>query len=344
MKKNDEAVELAGRINKFLTDYVPKHLSSSKNTLKNYNLALGLYLDFLEDELGIDERSFKIDHFDVEIINKWLEWLQEKRNCTGQTCNVRLGSLRSFLKYLYISDKKYMYIYTRSKLAERKATAQIPVTGLTRDSIKALFGTQNLSSKIGRRNFLFMIMMYGTAARLDELLSLKLENLHLDISSPYVTYTGKGDRIRSLFLLPEIVVHLKKYIREEFGENPDQNSYLFHSRSKGYHHKMSEQAIEKMMRQASIKARIIDPSIPENFHPHQLRHSKATHWIEDGMNIMQVSALLGHAQLETTMVYINESDIAKKEALQTLEDELDQNVKPLWKNSDGSLRSLCKLR
>ena len=59
---------------------------------------------------------------------------------------------------------------------------------------------------------------------------------------------------------------------------------------------------------------------------------------------MQVSALLGHAQLETTMVYINESDIAKKEALQTLEDESDQNVKPLWKNSDGSLRSLCKLR
>lgn len=73
-------------------------------------------------------------------------------------------------------------------------------------------------------------------------------------------------------------------------------------------------------------------------------NAKASHWLEDGLNIVQISYLLGHAQLQTTMVYLDISLEQKKEALATLEDEKDKNVKAKWKRSGNSLSAFCGLK
>jgi integrase len=74
-----------------------------------------------------------------------------------------------------------------------------------------------------------------------------------------------------------------------------------------------------------------------DFHAHQLRHAKASHWLEDGMNIVQISFLLGHQQLQTTMVYIDITLEQELKALSTLEDENDKNVSKKWKSMKGGL-------
>ena len=78
-------------------------------------------------------------------------------------------------------------------------------------------------------------------------------------------------------------------------------------------------------------------------HAHQFRHAKASHWIEDGINVVQVSFLLGHEQLETTMRYLDITTEEKAKALATLESELQKSTPKKWKNSDGTLKDFCGL-
>lgn len=77
--------------------------------------------------------------------------------------------------------------------------------------------------------------------------------------------------------------------------------------------------------------------------PH-FRHAKASHWLEDGINVVQVSFLLGHEQLETTMRYLDISTEDKIKALATLEDETQKTVPRKWKNKNGTLTNFCGLQ
>ena len=84
--------------------------------------------------------------------------------------------------------------------------------------------------------------------------------------------------------------------------------------------------------------------VPLDLHAHQLRHAKASHWLEDGMNIVQISFLLGHEQLQTTMVYLDITIEQELKALATLEDENDKKVPRKWKNAKGGLAEFCGVK
>jgi site-specific recombinase XerD len=98
-----------------------------------------------------------------------------------------------------------------------------------------------------------------------------------------------------------------------------------------------------MLKKHAVCAHEICNEVPNDLHAHQIRHAKASHWLEDGMNIVQISLLLGHEHLQTTMVYLDITNDVKATALATLEDETSQKVTPKWKNADGSLLNLCGL-
>ena len=91
----------------------------------------------------------------------------------------------------------------------------------------------------------------------------------------------------------------------------------------------------------ALIAHEICKDVPLNLHAHQFRHAKASHWLEDGMNILQISFLLGHEQLQTTMIYMDITTEDEVQALATLEDENDKKVSPKWKKADGSLMDFC---
>ena len=84
--------------------------------------------------------------------------------------------------------------------------------------------------------------------------------------------------------------------------------------------------------------------VPLGLHAHQFRHAKASHWLEDGMNIVQISFLLGHAHIETTMVYLDITTEEERKAMATLEDENDANVPKKWRSGNNGLSSFCGLR
>ena len=108
--------------------------------------------------------------------------------------------------------------------------------------------------------------------------------------------------------------------------------------------KLSQSAVRKMMKKYATACYEKCEDVPLDLHAHQFRHAKASHWLEDGMNIAQISFLLGHSQLETTMIYLDITTEQEAAALATLEDESDRNAVPKWNPDTDSLSAICGLR
>lgn len=343
-KQKQEAVELARYIHIFLHEYAPVHLTSSRHTLKSYQTALFLFITFLECEKGVQSISLKPDCFCRVNIEQWIGWLMNTRTCSSGTANNRLASLRTFLKYLGSRNPSYLYLYQEALVIPRKKGIRKKICGLPREAVQILLKAPDISAKTGHRDLAFMILLYSTAARIDEILDMKVGQLHLAGKKPYANVIGKGNKMRTLYLLPKTVAHIEKYLHEFHSEPPEQEAYLFYSRNTGIYGKMSQPAVDKFLKKYARKCHECCPDIPLNLHAHLLRHSKASHWLEDGMNIAQISFLLGHENLQTTMIYLDISTENLSDALATLEEEKDKEIVPKWKNADGSLIDFCRLR
>jgi len=342
MKTGNEASILARHISTFLNDYVPSQKSESANTLKAYQDSIGLYLQFL-DEKGTTPRNLDAGCFGRDRIEEWLGWLRTERNNQPDTRNNRLASIRTFLKYLGHKEARFLYLYQEATEIERFKTLKKKVEGLSRPAVKALLDIPDQTTRMGRRDLVLILLVYSTAARIDEILSMKVSQLHLETAKPYASIIGKGNKVRTLYLLPRAVAHLKKYLLEFHGQNPVPEAYVFYSRNTGIYGKLTAAAADKMLKKHAKKAHETCTDVPLKLHAHQLRHAKASHWLEDGMNIVQISFLLGHEQLQTSMVYLDITTEDEAKALATLEGDEDSKVERKWKKSDGSLCEFCGL-
>ncbi len=340
-KAKNEAAIIAGYIHSFLYKYVPVQKTHSSHTLKSYSSALTLYIGFLEIEKGITPEKLCGECFSRPIIEEWMAWLEGMRGCSPQTCNNRLASLRAFLKYLGASDIGYLIISHEASEIPRRKTIRNKVDGLSRDAVKALFSAPDPDSRTGLRDLAFMLLLYGTAARLDEIVSLKNKDLCLCGEKSHATIIGKGGKVRTLYILPKAAAYLEKYRNVFHGGLPNPDRYVFFSRNHGGMQKMTQPAIGKMLKKHAATAHEVCADVPVRLHAHQFRHARASHWLEDGMNIVQISFLLGHEQLQTTMVYLDITTEQERAALATLEDECDKEIKPKWKGKSDTLASFC---
>lgn len=342
MKSGNESVFLAKSFSQFINSYAPDHLTESESTLKSYTSTLNKYLGFLEDQKGYSAKTLCRNYFERPLIEEWLRYMRNDEHLSAETCNVRLGGLRTFLKYLGQKDIEYKYLYLDAMDIPLKKTLKKKVDGLSKDAVKAIMAEPDQSARTGRRDLVFMMVAYGTAARMSEILSIKLKHIHLDCAKPYITVIGKGKKTRTLYILPKLVSHLRRYIKEVHGESNNEDSYLFYSRNGNHKAQLSSKAIEKRLHMYAERAHQKCNDVPLNLHAHQFRHARATHWLEEGINIVEISVLLGHEQLATTMKYLDISTEDQMRGLATMDDENTASVSRKWKKADGSLKSLLK--
>lgn len=342
MKSGNEARLIAKAVSEFIHTYAPNHLTESKDTLKSYNSTLNKYLEFLEDQKGYSVQTLEKKCFERPIVEEWLRYMRNEEKLSPETCNVRLGGFRTFLKYLSTKDLKYKYLYLDAMDIPLKKTGKKKVEGITKEAVKAIMAEPNQSTLTGKRDLVFMMIAYGTGARMSEILNIRLEHIHLEEEKPSITVIGKGNKLRTLYILPKLVAHLRRYIKEAHGENPDPNDYLFCSRNGSRKDKLSSKAIERRLHMYAERAHQKCEDVPLSLHAHQFRHARATHWLEQGINIVEISVLLGHEQLATTMKYLDISTEDQAKALATLDDENSKSVNKKWKKKRASLKSLLK--
>lgn len=338
MKNNSEAIEFARIYHKWI-DY--STIASSLHTVRTYEFSFKLYIEFLEERKKIRTSSFCMtDNFSVDTMKEWLAWLSETRSCKSQSCNARFAAIRSFLKYAGEANIKYRHLYLEACCIPRLKESKRQVEAISKEAMKVLLQMPNPSSTTGFRDVVLFSFLYGTAARIDEVLSLKLKSLHLDSDRAYAVIVGKGDKMRTLFIQKILANNIRLYIRKFHGEIPNPNSYLFFSRVGGPESKLTQPAVNKRLKQYAKAANAICKDVPLDMHTHVFRHSCATHWLEDGMNIVQVSKLLGHASIATTMAYLSITIDMKTKAVMQLEDEQTRKLPKQWKNLDGKLSAL----
>jgi len=339
-----EAHQLAKYIHDWICVHATSIQSNSLHTVRGYKISLSLFVYFLEKEKNINPSSLVGECFSRKYIEEWILWLKNKRNCSGETCNIRLAAIRAFLKYLAEKDISYLSLYQSITLIPRQKVIHKKVTGMSKEAVKILMSIPNVSTKTGQRDLVLFIVLYCTAARIDEILSMKISQLHLDANKPYITVIGKGRKIRTLYILPKAVAHLKKYIKDFHAKEPNPDAYVFYSRIKGVFGKMTPESVNQQLKKYASVAHRICSDVPVDLHAHQIRHAKASHWLEDGMNIVQISFLLGHANLQTTMVYLDITTEQESKALATLEDENKQNIPKKWKTKSDSLASFLGIK
>ena len=269
MKKSEkEAVAIAKHIRGFLNDY--ETFRKSEHTIRSHEMALSLYIAFLESK-GVGSEKLNYDCFNSDMIVEWMKWMRKERGCSPETCNNRLAGVRKFLGYLGHREMAALQVSHEASHIERMKTTKKKVSGMSRDAIAALMAASDTSTSAGRRDQALIVTMYGTAARLDEMLSLKVGQLHLTGISPHVVFIGKGQKIRTLSLEPKAVEYLKRYLREFYGDNPDSGAYVFYSRNGGYHAKMSQPAVSSRLKSLAAVAHASCPDVPLDIHAHQFR-------------------------------------------------------------------------
>lgn len=319
------------------TAYVPSVKTTSAHTLRSYKLSLSLFLRYLQSERGITSFTLTPECFSVEVLTQWLTWLKKERHVSATTCNIRMAAIKNLTKYISGQMPEYAYIYMAvSELIKPLRKVKRIVHAMTRDAVKAIFAVPDTTTKIGLRDLTLMMLSYGVAARLNEVLSLTVKDVILDnVKDPYVILCGKGGGFRSIYLHDDLVEWLRLYLRIFHGDRPNKDSLLFYSPCKGCMGKLTQPAIAKRLRLYAAKAHEVCPDVPLNLHSHLWRHSMATHWREDNINIVEIKELLGHRNLSTTMIYEDVTEKQKKKAIDTLEDTFTKSQDKKWEKPEN---------
>jgi len=123
MKKiTNEAYQLAKYMHDWICVHAPSIQSNSSHTIRGYSITLSLFVDFLEKEKKINPSSLIGECFSREYIEEWILWLKNKRNCSAETYNIRLASIRAFVKYLAEKNVSYLYMYQSVMMIPRQKT------------------------------------------------------------------------------------------------------------------------------------------------------------------------------------------------------------------------------
>ena len=337
MKKkiSPQAMQIAGYLHDWLEHHVPSIKACSQHTKRNYHVSLTLYAEFLRTAKGITPETLDSDCFCIKRIEEWIVWLKNARNCSPATCNVRLSAIRAFLKYMSDRDISFVSVFLQAENVPNEKTFKRKVVGLSKQAVDTLLSVPNQRTTIGFRDYTLMLLLYSTAVRINELLTLKIGNIVLNCAKPHITVVGKGRKKRPIPLLAKPIQYLQKYLAEHHPNSDDAEAVLFCSKSKGVYAPMSAENVNKMLKRYAKKAHEKCGDVPLDIHAHQFRHAKASHWLENGMNIAQISFLLGHENIQTTMVYLDITTEQEEKALETLENETQRRVEKKWKTVAG---------
>lgn len=189
-----------------------------------------------------------------------------------------------------------------------------------------------------------MILLYDSAVRIDEILSLKKQDVCLDSDAPFIHVLGKGQKERVIALTERTCHHLQQYLSVYHPKNGPNTEFLFYTVIKGNIAKMSAANVERFLKKYAQQVRDVYPGIPDCVHPHMFRRTRATGLYRDGVDLAIVSRFLGHAQLETTRIYATPSVEMMRQAIENISANTDSE-QPIWNtDADKAMAQLCGIR
>ena len=332
----------------FLMVYLGDQKAVSPNTIKSYRESLNLLLNYICEKNRINLGKLSFEHFSREAVEGFLDYLEKIRQSSVSTRNHRLACIRSFIKYAGTRDVGLQaYVNELNSIPLKKETKSAFLPYFSEAALKTILEQPDTRKKKNLRDLFFMILMYDTGARNQELLDLRLKDIHFEGKSPYVIITGKGGKTRLVPVMPKTVEHFKKYVAV-FHPGHISGDHLFYIERNKKRYAMSPDNTERFIRKYAIAAHSINPEVPISLHPHMFRHSRSMHLYRSGMPLVLLAEWLGHAQITTTLIYANADTEMKRKAIEKATSKLNpllsgETACLEWEDDEALIRRLYGL-
>lgn len=286
--------------------------SNSTSTTDATKSLLRRYIAYLRLEKGMSPNTIEAY---IDDINKLIDFLAQDNLAWHEVTHLRLhdfvctlqdigitprsqarilSGIKSFFRFLlqegYISDNP-------TTLIDQPQLGQHLPEVLTLQEVNSMIASVDLTAAEGQRNRTILEVLYSCGLRVSELVNLKLSQLFLD--DEYISIEGKGNKQRLVPISPQAIYEIQQYLpqRARLDIKPDEEDYLFLNR-RGKH--LSRIMVFYIVRDACLRC-----DIKKTISPHTLRHSFATHMLENGANLRAIQQMLGHESITTTEVYVH---------------------------------------
>ncbi len=258
----------------------------SENSIKSYISDLVEYIDFLVKNYMLNDP----DKITKQHIRNFIGRLKRKHN-TPSSISRKMSAIRSFHKYMML--EKLVFTNVTEGISLPKKQKKLPQI-LSVEEVDALMIAADGDEPLELRNRAMLELLYGSGLRITELIQIKLGDLHLNMG--FLNILGKGNKERIVPLGEEGRYSLRRYLdkgRPILKKVPGDIVFV-NSRGSS----ISRVGFYKTLKKLAIKA-----GITKDVSPHTLRHSFASHLLENGVNLRMVQELLGHEDISTTQIY-----------------------------------------
>lgn len=336
MKPTDFAEYLTA----FLSTYLTSQKNVSKNTIYSYRDTFKLLLRYCQDVKQIPAERLTLAKFTADLITGFLDWLESERKCSISTRNLRLTAIHSFLRYVQYEEPAGLLPLQKAMSIPMKKTPKAVVEHLSPEAMQLLLAQPDRNSLKGRRDLALLSVLYDTGARVQELIDLRVGDVFLDTPA-VIQLTGKGNKTRRVPLMKNTVHVLQRYKLEQKLDNPSKNEYpLFTNNQRN---KLTKEGVAHILAKYAATARQLSTIVPPKVRPHMLRHSKAMHLLQAGVNLIYIRDFLGHVDLKTTEVYARTDTETKRKAIEQAYPDLIDNNLPDWNQDQALLSWLSEL-
>lgn len=280
--------DLKGQIEDYLR-YSQIERGLSENTITAYRQDLYEFLDFIKKE-GMTSWPTKAVDIDA--------FLARQRDLDKATSSISrmISSLRKF--YQWLARQDIQKINPMLEIDPPKKEHRLPVA-LTEEEVTTLLKQPDVDKKLGLRDRALLETMYATGIRVSELINLKLKNLHEDLK--LVKVLGKGSKERLIPINEVALSWIKRYekkVRDPLLLQKNKSSEFIFLNNRG--EALTRQAVWQIIKRYCKMA-----GIEKDVTPHTLRHTFATHLLENGADLRVVQEILGHSDISTTQIYTN---------------------------------------
>jgi len=266
-------------------DYLKYQKNYSNYTIESYKHDIIEYLEYINSE-GLEFKN--IEYSDIRF---YLMYLKDTKKDDNTSINRKLSSLRGFYKYL--ANEKIVKSNVFSLVNGPKKSKKLP-RYFEYNELEELFDVPDTRTPLGQRDSLILEMLYATGVRVGELVNIKVSDI--DLGRRNIIILGKGNKERFVTYGEYCEDILKTYLNTgRVSLNVKQSDYLFLNNNGG---QLTDRGVRFILDKLIQKT-----SLNKNISPHMIRHSFATHLLNEGCDLLTVQKLLGHESIKATQIY-----------------------------------------
>lgn len=322
-------------LTQFLSDYLPGQKNVSSNTIKSYRDTFKLLISYFREQEKIPPERVTMSFITQARIISFLDWLETNRGCCIATRNLRLTAIHSFFRYAQAeSPESLLHFQKVIAIPVKKGRMKI-VEHLTPEGIRLLLEQPDRACPKGRRDLVMLSTLYDSGARVQELIDLSVGDF-IPGANAILILTGKGNKTRRVPIMKNTASLLGSYISESRLDMPYKRTYPLFTNSR--HNRLTKEGVAYVLGKYATQAHAISEAVPARVRCHTLRHSKAVHLLQAGVNLIYIRDFLGHTDIKTTEVYARADTELKRKALENAYPDLVDPDLPDW-NSNTDLMS-----